>query len=289
MTARLPRVVVTGSRGLLGATLLRVLPEHGFDVLGFDGDVAASEDVDRATAELQNGDWIIHAAAMTNVNACETDRESAVAAHVEGTRLLRDAASRHQARLMYISTASVFPGINGDAKENDLPYPKNWYNLTKYMGEVVALEDARSVVVRLNLIGVHPEGSRGMNFCEWLVDAARKNADLKLFTDVRMNPLSNWTIADLIGKLLKQDCAQRIVHLASSDVRSKADVAQMLLRAFPEYRGNVELTSLDAIPSNAERPKEMWLNTEATRAATGLSFPTLEEEIHLITHSLPLV
>jgi dTDP-4-dehydrorhamnose reductase len=232
---------------------------------------------------------VIHAAAMTNVNACETERDRAFAVHVDGTRLLRDATRERGARFLYISTVSIFPGLVGDAKENELPYPKNWYNITKYLGEVVALEDPQSVIVRLNLIGVHPEGSRGMNFCEWLVDSAKKNTDLKLFTDVRINPLSNWTIAEMLGSLLKNDCSQRIVHLASRDLASKADVAQMVLRQFPSYSGHVDRISIDEIPSNVERPKEMWLNTDATREATGLTFPSLEEEIHRITHSSPFV
>ena len=51
------------------------------------------------------------------------------------------------------------------------------------------------MVLRLNLIGIHPDGSRGQNFLEWLLDGFRANKDMTLFADACINPLSNWTIA----------------------------------------------------------------------------------------------
>ena len=47
------------------------------------------------------------------------------------------------------------------------------------------------MVLRLNLIGIHPDGSRGKNFLEWLLDDIHANKDLTLFADVCINPLSN--------------------------------------------------------------------------------------------------
>src|SRR3989338_4261843 len=100
----------------------------------------------------------------------------------------------------------------------------NFYNHTKYEGEKAVLEYEKALVLRINLIGVHPNGSRGQNFFEWLLDSAKANKDITLFSDVMINPLSNWTIAEFIEKIINTNPKGKILHIASSNVLSKADI-----------------------------------------------------------------
>ena len=87
-------------------------------------------------------------------------------------------------------------------------------------------------MLRLNLIGIHPDGSRGKNFFEWLLDGIRADKDMTMFADACINPLSNWTIAALIAKILARDRSGKILHIGSRDVKSKAAIGE-LTRALP--------------------------------------------------------
>jgi dTDP-4-dehydrorhamnose reductase len=282
------RVVVTGAQGLLGSVTMKTLVQRGHEAITFEGDLTKSENVERAIKEIGRANALIHAAAITDVNQCERERVSAYASNVMGTRAARDIATALGARLLYISTASVFDGQHGDYREDDLPYPKNWYNLTKYAGEEIVRDVPHSLIVRMNLIGVHPGGSkgRGTNFAEWLLNTIRDGEDMNLFTDVRINPLSNYTIAELLIELLEKDVDDRILHIGSKNIVSKADVGKAFLEKHSEYSGHATYTTSDALSALAHRPKEMWLNVERAAVVFGRELPTVEQELERILLNL---
>ena len=276
----MPDVLVTGARGLLGATLMRVLPEAGFRAVSLTGDIRDAAAVDRQITQAAPA-HVVHAAAMTYVAACERQPKEAFAINGEGTKNVVVAARAAGARVLYISTASVFKGDHGDYREDDAPEPTNAYNQSKREGERHTLDYERGTVLRLNLIGIHPDGSRGKNFFEWLLDEFRADKDITLFADACINPLSNWTIAALIAKILTRDRLGKILHIGSRDVKSKADIGEMVRPRFPDYRGVVQQGSVDAIADGVYRPKQMWLNTDKAAALLG-PMPTVAQELDTI-------
>jgi dTDP-4-dehydrorhamnose reductase len=277
------RIDITGANGLLGTTLMRELAVSGLTPLALSSDVRDKGAVAKEIAEAKP-DWVIHAAAMTNVADCEKNPTQACEVNAQGTRHVAEAAKAVGARLVYISTASVFKGDKGNYREKDLPEATNVYNETKIEGEKAALEYEKSIVLRLNLAGIHPDGSRGKNFAEWLFDSARANRDLALFNDQRINALSNWTIARMIAKIITKNIDEKILHIGTADVVSKAEFARLFLKHFPDYRGAVSEKSIDSIEDGVLRPKEMWLNTHRAAALLGPMPPT-EEEVRAICAS----
>jgi dTDP-4-dehydrorhamnose reductase len=273
-------VVVSGARGLLGATLMRVLPEAGFRAVALTGDIRDAAGVAKQIAQAAPA-HIVHAAAMTNVAACERQPQEAFAINSEGTKHVVAAARTAGARILYISTASLFRGDHGNCREEDTPEPINAYNQSKREGERHALDYDGGVVLRLNLIGIHPDGSRGKNFLEWLLDDFRANKDMTLFADVCINPLSNWTIAALIAKILARDRLGNILHIGSRDVKSKAAIGELARARFTGYRGTMQSGSVDAIADGVFRPKQMWLNTDKAAALLG-PMPTVAQELDTI-------
>jgi dTDP-4-dehydrorhamnose reductase len=271
------RILVTGSRGLLGATLMRSLEHNGFDVIGLAADI---RDEAAAVDEVQRSDaaWVIHTAALTNVGACELNPDEARRVNVGGTAHVLKGAQRSCTRIMYISTASVFGGDSGDYTEDDVPDPVNVYNNTKYEGEQLIGAYEKGMILRLNLVGIHPDGSRGKNFLEWLLDSVRANRDLALFSDACINPLSNWTVAQLIKKIIKSHSKNKILHIGSRDVLSKADIGKMLVQKFPGYKGTIKADSVDTVPDGVWRPKQMWLNTDLATKLFG-PMPMFEHEL----------
>ena len=273
-------VVVTGSRGLLGATLMRVLPEAGFRAVPFTGDIRDAEAVATQIAQAAPA-YVVHAAAMTYVAACERQPQQAFAVNCGGTKNVVAAARAAGASLLYISTASVFRGDHGDYGEEDAPDPTNAYNRSKREGERHTLDYDRGLVLRLNMIGIHPDGSRSQNFLEWLLDRFCANEDMVLFADACINPLSNWTIAALIAKVMTRDGSGKILHIGSRDVKSKAAIGELVCARFPGYLGTVRPGSVDAIADGRYRPKQMWLNTDRSAALLG-PMPTVAQELDTI-------
>ena len=191
------------------------------------------------------------------------------------------AAQAAGAPILYISTASVFRGDHGNCREEDAPEPTNAYNQSKREGERHTLDYERGMVLRLNMIGIHPDGSRSQNFLEWLLDRFGANEDMILFADACINPLSNWTIAALIAKIMTRDGLGKILHIGSRDVLSKAAIGELVRTHFPGYRGTVRPGSVDAIADGRFRPKQMWLNTDRAAALLG-SMPTVAQELDTI-------
>ncbi len=273
------RVLVTGPQGLLGATLVRVLRSYGCEPVAFEGDI---RNISASTQVRDSGaNWVIHTAAKTDVGACEREPQLAQEVNVEGTKRVLEGARASGARFLYISTVSVFKGDKGDYTEDDVPEPTNVYNRTKYEAEQAVLAYEKGSVLRLNLIGIHPQGSRGRNFFEWLVDSVAANKDLNLFADSFVNPLSSGTVARHIAALVAREWEGNLLHIGSRDVLSKEAIGRLVLARFPDYKGTVRAASVDAIPDGVFRPKQMWLNTDRAAAMLG-PMPSIAEEVEKI-------
>lgn len=127
-------ILLTGGSGLLGAEIRKLIsdiyaPTHKeFDILN--------------PKFIPSVDLIVHTAAYTQVDRAEINRNECYRLNVEGTRNL----SRLGIPMLYISTDSVFGGETGNYNENDIPYPKNFYSLTKFLGEQQL--DDYSVIIR---------------------------------------------------------------------------------------------------------------------------------------------
>lgn len=280
MTGSKQSVLVTGARGLLGSAVMRGLVDN-FTPVALRCDLRAESELQEEIVR-SGARSIVHAAAKVDVAACEADPDTAREVNVAGTLRVVKAAEKIGARVLFVSTVSVFRGDVGNYREEDEPKPMNVYNETKREAEMIVLSYKYGHVLRINVIGVHPDGSRGRNFIEWLVDGARAHADMTLFTDVHINPLSNLTIAGLIDSMIRTEHLPHILHLGSADVLSKAEIGKLVLEHFPGYRGVLTAGSVENIADGVWRPKEMWLNSDATCAVLGLRMPTIRNEIDLI-------
>ena len=272
------RVLITGQTGLLGSDLKKTLVQRGHEVVPFTHDL---RDESLIAAYPGPYDWVIHTAALTNVDRCEREQDLCWDINAVGSRRVRDMARKAHARYVYISTASVFAGTEGNYAESDISYPKNFYNFSKMAGELYAGEYEQATIIRLVVIGIHQSGSRGRNFIEWLVDSFSENKDIQLFDDVTINPLSSITLSEQIETILKAKHHESVAHLTSGDRLSKAEIGRLVLRHFPNYTGTVTTKSSSRL-GNTPHPKEMWLNSDRTARHFDISRPTIKDEVNRI-------
>jgi dTDP-4-dehydrorhamnose reductase len=255
------RIVVTGAGGQVGRALTPLLPEASFltrDAL----DVADDASVISALAEAR---MVVHLAAMTNVDGCESDPQRARAINARGTRHVAAAARETGARVIYVSTDYVFDGLKDKEYEvDDEPNPINEYGRGKRDGEKSVASDPGNLIVRTSSVF-----GDGRNFVKTIIAAARAGRDLRVVDDQVSRPTAAVDIARAIAYLVNGS-AHGIVHVAGAGPPcSWAELAERALRAagLNSSVGRVDSASYAAAAGRliAPRPSNSVLSLAAAR------------------------
>lgn len=293
--------LVTGVSGLLGSEVARFLIKNGQSVLGVFNqnpqlvnpdiervrcDISDPSSVNFLSRAIDSADLVIHCAALTNVSQCETDKKACFRANVVGTRNMVILAKKLGAKLIYVSTPSVFDGVIGNYKENDTPNPKNFYSLSKLLGEEAALSYKQSLIIRVAPIGLHPLGRPPVNFFEWLLDSVKNNKTVNLFTDINFNPISAASLARIILEA-ERKMGNGVFHIGSRNFLSKAEVGRLVLSRYPGFNGTANFISVAEMPEFSNRPREMWLNINKA-LNFGIELPDFEKELDLLLNKHPV-
>jgi dTDP-4-dehydrorhamnose reductase len=267
---------VTGAEGMLGSDLCSVLGEtyevRGVDIADFD--IADSDDVAMAVDRISPA-VIVHAAAFTNVDACEDEREKALRVNTVGTENMARAASKAGSRLVYISTDYVFSGSKRKPYvETDTPAPINYYGLTKFNGEKLVRELAsRHLVVRTSWLF----GPNGKNFVDTIIEKAYGAGRLQVVDDQRGCPTYTCHLAAGLRAVIDKGL-EGTVHLTNSGNASWYDLARYVV----ETAGiDTEIDPVDttAWPTRARRPAYTVLASEVLAGAGIEPLPPWEQGV----------
>jgi dTDP-4-dehydrorhamnose reductase len=208
------RALITGGAGQLGHDLADLLgPDSAFpfDHAALDIDDEAA--VERAFAEVEP-DVVFNCAAFHNVDECETAVEEAWAINV---RAVRDLASRG-VPMVQISTNYVFDGRHPEPyPEGHPPSPQSYYALSKLAGEYAALAyGERPLVVRAaGLYGTQGNASKGGNFVQRIIAAAKRNGSLAVVADQRLQPTFTVDLARALLEAVEAE-AEGVLHLTAA-------------------------------------------------------------------------
>ena len=250
------KILITGGKGMLGRTLQRELAGHEiivadlpeWDITDDTGFVAK---VCEAKPEL-----IVHCAAMTKVDDCETNRDLAFRLNEDGSRNVALAAKACGARLFAISTDYVFSGEPPREPwawgEMDIPRPRTVYGASKYAGEqmVQMIHPDNSVILRIAWL----YGAGGPSFVHTMARlGAEAGAPLKVVNDQRGNPTSTKVVADVIRFLITKPDVSGIVHATCEDQCTWYDLTKELFRLLGLAREVVPCTT-EEFPRPAPRP-----------------------------------
>ena len=149
-------VLITGGTGALGKELQKVFPEN-ISPTHEELDITNKEQV-KKIFQQNKIDIIIHTAAITKVRKCEEDKQLAWNVNVDGTKNLIDeiVQSKLNINFVYVSTACVFDGHSGMYTEKSIPYPENFYSLTKLLAEFEVKKLQSSLIIRTNFVTRKP-------------------------------------------------------------------------------------------------------------------------------------
>lgn len=180
---------------------------------------------------------VVHAAALSTPDECETNPGLARAVNVEGTEEVARWAQSRRARLIYLSTDQVFDGRKGAYDETETPCPLNTYGRSKLEAEsVVAKHVSDWVIVRLALSYGATLGARG-DWTRRLRTGLAEGKSLRLFTDQFRTPAYVEDLAEAVWRLATGRGAG-LYHLGGAEKLSRYDFGIKIARTFglPEER-----------------------------------------------------
>ena len=252
------KILITGGKGMLGRTLQAELAEHELVVADLpEWDIT---DGTAFTARLmaEKPDVVVHCAAMTKVDDCETNRDLAFRLNEEGTRNVALASKAVGARLVAISTDYVFSGDPPREPwawgETDIPRPRTVYGMSKFAGEqmIQMLYPDNSVILRIAWL----YGAGGPSFVHTMLKLGAQAGDpLKVVNDQFGNPTSTNVVADVIRFLLTKPEVSGIVHGTCEDQCSWYDFACEIKRLTPGFTRAVVPCTTAEFPRPAPRPR----------------------------------
>lgn len=245
------RVTLFGATGLLGKALMSQWAEDAVTPLGSnDADIRDPRQVTEAV-ERTRPDWIVLAAAYTDVDGCESNQELAFAVNCEGAANVARAAKQYGSRLLAISTDYVFDGRNSALYESDHPRaPRSVYGQSKAEGEERMQEILPHVcIVRTSwLFGVG-----GKCFPDTILKLAATRPELDVVDDQRGSPTYSVDLGRAVIQLCRRH-AEGIVHATNRGECTWYEFARAIVNE-AGLATIVRPTTSDKFVRPAERPQ----------------------------------
>lgn len=283
------KILITGAKGQLGNELSQII-KKGKSEIGpipdeYKNCILTETDVEqlditnlfktKAFVEMNKPDIIFNCAAMTNVDGCETDYETAFKINALGVRNLSMAAEKTGAKLVSISTDYVFSGTSPKPYvEWDLPNPQSIYGKSKRLGEEYALcYCSKTFVVRTSWL----YGYKGNNFVKTMRKLGKTKDEISVVNDQKGNPTN---ANDLAHHLLKLGVTEEygIYHCTGQGECTWYDFAKKIME-LSNLSCKVIPCSSEEFPRPAKRPKFSSLENLALKCSVNDQMRNWEEAL----------
>lgn len=256
------RIAITGAQGMLGQELTSVFSgrHEVFALSRKDLDVTVESQVEKRLREIAP-EWILHAAAFTQVDDAETSRAKALEINAHGARNVALAADECGSCILYYSTDYVFSGLGTTPyREDDPTDPVNYYGFSKLEGErLVRSLCPASLIIRTSWL----YGRGGEHFVGAIAEAAKNKRRLEVVEDQRGKP--TWT-TDLAGMScrLVESRETGIYHVTNSGDCSWFEFARAIVSAL-SLPCEILPVSTARYPRPAKRPRYSVLDNYGLR------------------------
>ncbi|MBQ7695819.1 MAG: dTDP-4-dehydrorhamnose reductase [Lentisphaeria bacterium] len=260
------KLLITGGKGMLGRTLQQEFRECELVIADLpEADITDPAGFDAFLAQAAP-DAVIHCAAMTAVDKCETEIDFAYKLNAFGTANVAAACHRHGVRLIAISTDYVFEGSRDRPySEFDLPNGGNTvYGKSKFAGEeAVRRHCPDHVICRISWL-YGPGGPSFVHAMMKLADGTRP--ELKVVADQHGNPTSTLAVARQLRNILERRELVGTFHMTCEGEATWAEFAAEIFRLAGKEQRIVPCTT-EEFPRPAPRPKNSRLEKMMLRLA----------------------
>jgi dTDP-4-dehydrorhamnose reductase len=264
------KILVTGSNGLLGQKLTdKFLKNPDYQLIntskGEDRyptggnyvyvslDITNESELNKVI-EQHRPDAVINTAAMTNVDACESQREECWKLNVESVQYLVNAAEKYHFHLIHLSTDFIFDGENGPYIEEDAPNPLSYYGKSKWEAEKIILKSKCDYAILRTIIvyGVAANMSRS-NIVLWAKDALEKKQTINVVNDQYRMPTLAEDLADACILAIEKK-AKGIYHTSGKDFMSVLQMVERIADFFDLDKKLINPISSASLNQAAKRP-----------------------------------
>ncbi|KAA3644451.1 MAG: SDR family NAD(P)-dependent oxidoreductase [Bacteroidetes bacterium] len=300
------KLLVTGSNGLLGQKLVHLLKGEASafnliatskganrisDTKGYiyeSLDITNEKEVKRVIGK-HKPDVIIHTAAMTNVDECESKKELCRTLNVEAVKYLVSAAEDCEAHFIHLSTDFVFDGEDGPYKEDDIPNPLSYYGQSKLDAEKIVEKSKTSwAIVRTIIIyGIVEDMSRS-NIVLWAKSALEKKQVLNIVNDQFRSPVLAEDLA-MGCILIAEKNAEGIFHISGKDVMSIVELVKRVATYYNLDDSYIHEISSKSLNQAAKRPPRTGFILDKARTILGYEPHSFEEGIAILEAQLKAV
>jgi len=243
------KTLILGAGGMLGKELSKVFP----DAIKFTRSEVDITDEDRVrlTIEKIKPEVVVNAAAYTNVDGCEDDKDLAFNVNGQALKYIARTCSITGATLVHYSTDYVFDGSKKEYFESDKTNPINVYGQSKLRGEKNIIENMKDYrIIRTSWLF----GLQGKNFVETMLRLSKEMDTVKVVNDQFGKPTYAVDLAQKTSEIVK--LTPGIYHITNDGTCSWYEFAKAII-------GNVAPCSTDEFPRKAERPKySVLVNTK---------------------------
>ena len=300
------RILITGANGLLGQKLVTLMaPMKSIDVIATsrgesrilgvkDEFIYDSLDITREEqvmdiVEKHKPEVIIHTAAMTNVDECETNKDGCLKLNIHAVEYLVRACEKNNIYLVHLSTDFIFDGEDGPYTEDAEPNPISYYGDSKLKAEEIILKSSiRYSIARTILVyGITPGMSRS-NIILWVKKSLEEKKNIQVVTDQWRTP----TLAEDLAMgcfLLATQQIEGIFNIGGKDFLTPYDMAIMVADYFNLDKTYIAKADSSNFSQVAKRPPRTGLNLEKSSNRLGYDPHSFEEGIALLASQLEIL
>ena len=284
------KIFLTGKNGQLGRRLEKDLKKI-HKVIATDRNTLDLLDTQfiKDTVHQVNPDLIINAAAYTNVDQAEKEKDLVYKVNALAPKTLSQAAKELDIPISHISTDYVFDGTKeGAYVEDDQANPLSVYGITKWQGEEFVRQHSKHFILRTSWVF----SSVGHSFLKSIFKLAQEKNSLNIVDDQWGSPTSVETLSKAI-QIIIQYLDQKnnsdvygTYHVTSDGKTNWYSYARKILDTLESFKVELKLKKYDLHPissaqylQDAMRPKSSKLNTEKFRKIFMMEFSHWENEI----------
>lgn len=295
-------IFVFGVGGLVGSNVAVKATKRGHNLTGTYHSVDPGLDVDidtrqvditdisrvRSLVERFDPDCVVNAAAMTNVDRCESESALAWAVNSEAPTAMAEICSETETQFIHFSTDYVFGG------DRMTPYPETTernpvqtYGETKLKAERgIATAHPSSIVLRISFVyGIHRASGELEGFPRWVLDQFDTSGPVPLFVDQQVSPTRAGQVADTT-LVVSEANTSGIFHATSRTCTTPYDFGNRLQELVNAPETKIEKSTRSDVALPAERPQYTCLNVEKLESSLGRRQPTLTTDIKALTPAI---
>ncbi|MHA8073727.1 SDR family oxidoreductase [Aquirufa sp. HETE-40SA] len=296
------RILITGSNGLLGQKLVELLrTQVNVDLIATarganrlpvrDGysyeslDITVQDEVN-AVFDQFKPEVVIHTAAMTNVDTCETDQEGCDLLNVDAVAFIIQACEKHNSYLCHLSTDFIFDGADGPYTEEGIANPISYYGESKLKAEQLLFDSTiRWSIARTVLVyGIVQDMSRS-NIVLWVKKSLEDGKTIQVVTDQFRTP----TLAEDLAMgcwLLSKDEVEGIFNISGSDFLTPYEMAVMTADYYGLDKSLLQKADSSTFQQTAKRPARTGFVLDKAKKVLGYAPRTFQEGIALMAQQV---